>query len=134
MSGAAVGHIFGLIGGLISGAFAGAWIERKIGWGPFFGIFGVLAGLLAWFWFGAATTLDSWIIAGAIGGVLGLIFGLYGRIAELTLLWAASGAVGGWYLGENIAGLVSLDWLGGALSGGTLAMVTGMAYAIWRRR
>ncbi len=134
MSGAAVGHIFGLIGGLISGAFAGAWIERKIGWGPFFGIFGVLAGLLAWFWFGAATTLVSWIIAGAIGGVLGLIFGLYGRIAELTLLWAASGAVGGWYLGENIAGLVSLDWLGGALSGGTLAMVTGMAYAIWRRR
>lgn len=128
-----IGRAVGLIGGLFSGALAGAWIEKKVGWVPFFTFFGVLAGLFSLYRMGGPTDTVSWPVAGGSGGTIGLIFGLLARAVDLTVLWAGAGAAGGWFFGEAVAGLVTTNWLGGALSTGMLALVTGVAYAIWRR-
>jgi len=127
------GQVIGLVGGLTTGALAGDVVEKKVGWEVFLGGFGAIAGLLAWYLVGNTGGLTGWILAAALGGVAGWLLGRYGRYGRLTLLWAAAGALGGWLSGGGLAVAVSPDWLGGALSIGTVALVTGVAFALWKR-
>ncbi len=127
------GSIMGLVGGLVSGALAGDVIEKKIGWEAFFGSFGVLTGLLVWAVFGGESGAGSWMLAGLIGGLAGIVVGRYGRFADLTLLWAASGALAGWTLGQWTAGLVSVDWLAAGISGGITGLLAGFSFALWKK-
>ncbi|HUF39805.1 MAG TPA: hypothetical protein VMN57_14875 [Anaerolineales bacterium] len=128
-----VGQTFGLVGGLTTGALAGDVVEKKIGWEIFLGVFGTVAGLLAWYLVWNNGGLTGWILSAAAGGIAGSLLGRYGRSARLTLLWAASGALGGWLLGSGLAGSISPGWLGGALSAGTVSLITGAAYSLWKR-
>ena len=127
-----VGQAIGLIGGLTTGALAGDVIEKKVGWEVFLGGLGAAAGLLAWYLVGNGG-LTGWIVSAAAGGIAGSLLGRYGRTARLTLLWAAAGALGGGLAGGGLAGAVSPEWLAGALSVGTMALVTGIAYSLWKR-
>ena len=133
LSGPGIGRISGVIGGVVSGALAGSWVEKKVGWGAFFTGFGFLAGIFFWYSLGGESSQVAWYAAGIGGGIAGWLLGLYGRIVDLTVLWAVSGAIAGLYLGQMIANLVGIDWIGGALSSGLLSMLSGVAYAIWRR-
>jgi hypothetical protein len=128
-----VGQAVGLIGGLTTGALAGDVVEKKVGWEAFLGGFGVVAGLMAWYLVGNNGGLTGWIVSAAGGGITGSLLGKYSRSAQLTMLWAAAGSIGGWLLGGALSGAVSPDWLAGALSVGTIALITGIAYSIWKR-
>lgn len=128
-----VGQAAGLVGGLTIGAFAGDVVERKVGWEIFLGGLGAVTGLMTWYLVGTNGGLTGWIVSAAAGGVAGSLLGRYGRMARLTLLWAAAGALGGWLAGGALAGPVSPEWLSGALSAGISALVTGMAYALWKK-
>jgi hypothetical protein len=129
----AAAQAVGLVGGLTTGALAGDVVEKKVGWGIFLGGFGAVIGLLAWYFLGNSAGLTGWILSAAGGGIMGSLLGRYGQTARLTLLWAAGGSLGGWLLGGALAGVVSPDWLSGGLSTGTVALITGVTYALWKK-
>ena len=125
------GSITGSVGGLISGALFSEVIHKRLGWGKFLGACGAVGlGWLAWYGDGP---IYFWIPAAVLGWIVGALLGRFGEHTGWMMLGAIIGAVGGLFWGRTLGGVSSTAWLGGALSGAAIGVVTAAAHRTWRK-
>jgi len=124
------GIVLGALGGLVSGTLLSEVIASTIGWSWLTCI--GLSGVFGWVtWISGLGWLTVLGVA-IMGAVIGYFVGLFSQQRGWLLAVGASSAILGGWLGREAVRFIGIEWLGSAIVGTGIGVITWLVFRFWQ--